>query len=76
MTAVSRQQKAASYLGYVSSTLRLTCILVTLLVVVFIYLPIAEASEPLGNPYKILGVNRHATLPDIRKAYKNLVKEW
>lgn len=30
----------------------------------------------LGNPYKILGVNRKATLQEIRKAYKQLAKEW
>ncbi|XP_076663980.1 dnaJ homolog subfamily C member 16 l(3)80Fg isoform X2 [Andrena cerasifolii] len=32
--------------------------------------------ESLGNPYKILGVHKRATLQEIRKAYKNLVKEW
>ncbi|KAJ8928464.1 hypothetical protein NQ314_018969 [Rhamnusium bicolor] len=30
----------------------------------------------LGNPYKILGVHRRATQQDIRKAYKQLAKEW
>lgn len=35
-----------------------------------------SASESLGNPYKILGVHKRATLQEIRKAYKNLVKEW
>lgn len=30
----------------------------------------------LGNPYKILGVNRKATLQEIRRAYKQLAKEW
>ncbi|XP_055616645.1 dnaJ homolog subfamily C member 16 [Toxorhynchites rutilus septentrionalis] len=28
------------------------------------------------DPYKILGVQKHATLQDIRKAYKQLAKEW
>ncbi|CAL7950285.1 unnamed protein product [Xylocopa violacea] len=36
----------------------------------------ASGSETLGNPYKILGVHKRATLQEIRKAYKNLVKEW
>lgn len=35
-----------------------------------------SGSESLGNPYKILGVHKRATLQEIRKAYKNLVKEW
>ncbi|XP_055676696.1 dnaJ homolog subfamily C member 16 [Lutzomyia longipalpis] len=30
----------------------------------------------LGDPYKILGVGRHATLQEIRRAYKQLAKEW
>ncbi|KAJ9586685.1 hypothetical protein L9F63_019723, partial [Diploptera punctata] len=30
----------------------------------------------LGDPYKILGVQKSATLQDIRKAYKQLAKEW
>ncbi|XP_043250790.1 dnaJ homolog subfamily C member 16 [Colletes gigas] len=36
----------------------------------------ASGIEILGNPYKILGVHKRATLQEIRKAYKNLVKEW
>ncbi|XP_011637350.1 dnaJ homolog subfamily C member 16 [Pogonomyrmex barbatus] len=39
-------------------------------------MPSAIAGESLGDPYKILGVSRHATMQDIRKAYKHLVKEW
>ncbi|XP_014615687.1 PREDICTED: dnaJ homolog subfamily C member 16 isoform X1 [Polistes canadensis] len=39
-------------------------------------LPFTVSAEHLGNPYEILGIPRHATLRDIRKAYKNLVKEW
>ncbi|XP_015179944.1 PREDICTED: dnaJ homolog subfamily C member 16 isoform X1 [Polistes dominula] len=39
-------------------------------------LPFTIGAEHLGNPYEILGIPRHATLRDIRKAYKNLVKEW
>lgn len=32
--------------------------------------------QGLGNPYNILGVHRKATLQEIRKAYKQLAKEW
>lgn len=42
----------------------------------FQILPLTCTTDPLGNPYEILGVTRHATLQDIRKAYKLLVKEW
>ncbi|CAG5011375.1 unnamed protein product [Parnassius apollo] len=34
------------------------------------------AAQNIGNPYKILGVHRRATLPEIRKAYRQLAKEW
>ena len=30
----------------------------------------------IGDPYKILGIQQKATLPEIRKAYKQLAKEW
>jgi preprotein translocase subunit Sec63 len=30
----------------------------------------------MRNPYEILGVAKHASLGDIRKAYKQLAKEW
>ncbi|CAH1156022.1 unnamed protein product [Phaedon cochleariae] len=30
----------------------------------------------LGNPYQILGVHRRASQQEIRRAYKQLVKEW
>ncbi|KAG5889837.1 hypothetical protein JTB14_023162 [Gonioctena quinquepunctata] len=30
----------------------------------------------LGNPYKILGVHKRASQQEIRRAYKQLVKEW
>ncbi|KAL4706296.1 hypothetical protein ACJJTC_004905 [Scirpophaga incertulas] len=33
-------------------------------------------AQKIGDPYKILGVHRRATLTEIRKAYKQLAKEW
>lgn len=30
----------------------------------------------IGNPYKILGVEKKATLAEVKKAYKQLAKEW
>lgn len=30
----------------------------------------------LDNPYKILGVEKKSTLQEIKKAYKQLAKEW
>ncbi|XP_034839889.1 dnaJ homolog subfamily C member 16 [Maniola hyperantus] len=32
--------------------------------------------QKIGDPYKILGIHRRATLPEIRKAYRQLAKEW
>ncbi|KAK2580353.1 hypothetical protein KPH14_001249 [Odynerus spinipes] len=55
--------------------MKFSFVLVTLFAV-FELLPFTVGAEPLGNPYEILGIPRHATLRDIRKAYKNLVKEW
>lgn len=34
------------------------------------------ADYELGDPYRILGVDRKAALQDIRRAYKLLAKEW
>lgn len=33
-------------------------------------------AQKIGDPYKILGVHRKASLPEIRKAYRQLAKEW
>lgn len=30
----------------------------------------------LENPYKILGIDKKASLTEIKKAYKQLAKEW
>lgn len=34
------------------------------------------ASQKIGDPYKILGIHPKAALPEIRKAYRQLAKEW
>lgn len=34
------------------------------------------ADIELGDPYRILGIERKASLQDIRRAYKLLAKEW
>jgi len=33
-------------------------------------------AQGLGDPYKILGIRKSATLQEIRRAYKQLAKEW
>lgn len=44
------------------------------LAVILLVLENSSASE--FNPYRVLGVSRHASQAEIRKAYKQLVKEW
>lgn len=34
------------------------------------------ALQNIDDPYQVLGINRRASLQDIRKAYKQLAKEW
>lgn len=46
----------------------------TLFVFIFILCTTLVALALDGDPYKILGVNRHATNQEIRKAYKYLAK--
>ncbi|CAH0406710.1 unnamed protein product [Chilo suppressalis] len=46
------------------------CVLLALLAVPLI------VAQKIGDPYKILGIHRRATLPEIRKAYRQLAKEW
>lgn len=41
--------------------------------VIFLFL---EGISCLGNPYKILGIEKKATLVEIKKAYKQKAKEW
>ncbi|EGI65031.1 DnaJ-like protein subfamily C member 16 [Acromyrmex echinatior] len=55
--------------------MRYMFLLLSLFALLQLTLP-AAAGDSLGDPYKILGVSKHATLQDIRKAYKHLVKEW
>lgn len=37
---------------------------------------LADFSNSLGDPYKILGIPKSATVTEIRKSYKQLAKEW
>lgn len=30
----------------------------------------------LDDPYKVLGIHKSATVPEIKRAYKQLAKEW
>lgn len=60
----------------IAPLMRYAFLLLLLLFLITQLTPSVVAVESLGDPYKILGVSRHASLQDIRKAYKHLVKEW
>lgn len=59
------QWKYKVWLGRWLMTVFMVTVLVTLV-----------AAQKIGDPYKILGIHRRATLPDIKKAYRQLAKEW
>lgn len=50
---------------------------VTRLLLSWVYLTVFLLGlvSALDNPYKILGVDKHATSQEIRRAYKKLAKE-
>jgi DnaJ-class molecular chaperone len=43
---------------------------------IFCLLLVYIGAQGLGDPYKILGIQKTATQQQIRKAYKQLAKEW
>jgi DnaJ-class molecular chaperone len=43
---------------------------------IFCLLLVYAGAQGLGDPYKILGIQKTATQQQIRKAYKQLAKEW
>ncbi|CAG4906839.1 unnamed protein product [Colias eurytheme] len=49
---------------------RWLCVVLVLLLCPFII------AQKIGDPYKILGIHRRATFSEIRKAYRQLAKEW
>lgn len=40
-----------------------------------VLIELVEAVPPL-DPYKVLGVTKHASQAEIKKVYKRLAKEW
>ncbi|XP_055523691.1 dnaJ homolog subfamily C member 16 isoform X1 [Wyeomyia smithii] len=43
---------------------------------ILLVLLVGQVAAAGTDPYKIMGVQRHATLQEIRRAYKQLAKEW
>lgn len=53
--------------------------IITISIVLFLLVTLihyADSTANLGDPYKILGIDRKASLQEIRRAYKQLAKEW
>lgn len=44
-------------------------------VICALLLDLVETAQPF-DPYKVLGVTKRASLPEIKKVYKRLAKEW
>lgn len=75
MTDERQTHGNAARVAGVSRLVRHTFLLLSIFAVLQLT-PLALAGDTLGDPYKILGVSKRATVQDIRKAYKHLVKEW
>ncbi|XP_014254175.1 dnaJ homolog subfamily C member 16 isoform X1 [Cimex lectularius] len=43
---------------------------------IFIVSALCLVIKSLDDPYKVLGIHRSSSVPEIRKAYKQLAKEW
>lgn len=62
-----------------SFSLRQKSITISIFFGIFIFLVIVATNAvqaAFPDPYKTLGVDRHASLQEIRRAYKALAKEW
>ncbi|XP_011300799.1 dnaJ homolog subfamily C member 16 isoform X2 [Fopius arisanus] len=67
--------KRSNVTGHIVPIMRL-CLIIPTIILIIQLTPVTSATQPLRNPYEILGIHRRSTLQDIKKAYKNLVKEW
>ena len=52
-----------------------TCPVLLAIFLVILSVPVVRAASEY-DPYKILGVSRSASQAEIKRAYKNLAKEW